>query len=135
VWSSAMLGGILISDLSTACIDLESKISPAELSKIFKEVRDSAYKIIEKKGETSYGIGLALGSITKAIVNDENTILPVSTLIQDYYEVDNVFLSLPSIINSSGVEKTLKIRLTPQEQKEFKTSAEKMKRIIDTLDL
>ncbi|MFX1500802.1 MAG: hypothetical protein ACFFDH_07545 [Promethearchaeota archaeon] len=70
---------------------------------MFEEVRDSAYKIIERKRETSYGIGLALARISQAIINDDNTILPVSTLIEDFYGINELYLSLPSIVNKNGV--------------------------------
>jgi L-lactate dehydrogenase len=81
VWSSAMIGGILIKDYCDMCKFVDIQDSDKIFRRIFEEVKNSAYEIIQRKGETSYGIGLALTRISQAIVNDENTILPVSTLI------------------------------------------------------
>jgi L-lactate dehydrogenase len=93
-------------------------------------VRNSAYQIIERKGETSYGIGLALVRITQAILNDENAILPVSTLVKDYLGVSDVYLSLPAIVNRSGVRQVLHIELDEKEQAAFKNSAAALKKLI-----
>ncbi|MFB0527761.1 MAG: L-lactate dehydrogenase, partial [bacterium] len=84
----------------------------------------------ERKQETSYGIGLALVRITQAIMNDENAILPVSSLVEDYLGINDVYLSLPAVVNREGVREVLKIELNPQEQKELKKSAEVIKRVI-----
>jgi L-lactate dehydrogenase len=97
---------------------------------IFTEVRDSAYQIIERKGETSYGIGLALVRITRAIINDENAILPVSSLVDGYLGEHDVFLSLPAVVNRKGVKQTLELALDPQEQAAFKRSAEAVRQAI-----
>lgn len=127
IWSSAMIGGILIKDYHEIH---EMQESERDLNGIFESVKNSAYKIIERKGETSYGIGLALARISKAIINDENTILSVSTLIEDYYGMNDLYLSLPSIINKKGVQESLKISLNKEEAKQFRYSAEKIKEII-----
>ena len=130
VWSSAMIGGTLIKDYYKMCKFIDLQDSDKKFRKVFEEVKDSAYKIIERKGETSYGIGLALARISQAIVNDENTILPVSTLIENFYGVSDLYLSLPCIINKSGVQETLKIELNEEEIKNFKFSANIIKEII-----
>ncbi|MFW9820574.1 MAG: L-lactate dehydrogenase [Candidatus Thorarchaeota archaeon] len=135
VWSSAMVGGAYIKNYC----DMSNFFNPNDANKkfqtIFEEVRDSAYKIIERKGETSYGIGLALARISQAIINDENTILPVSTLIEDFYGISDLYLSLPSIINKNGVQESLKITLNEEEIEYFKESANKMKNILRKLEL
>jgi L-lactate dehydrogenase len=102
---------------------------------ISEEVKDSAYKIIEAKGETSYGIGLSLVRITRAIIHDENAVLSVSTLIDDYLGVKDIYLSLPSIVNKSGIRENLKIELSSKEQALFRHSAEKIKNVIKQIGL
>ncbi|MCM8812643.1 MAG: L-lactate dehydrogenase [Candidatus Omnitrophica bacterium] len=101
-----------------------------QLEAIFSEVRDSAYQIIERKGETSYGIGLAMVRIAQAMFNDENAILPVSSLIDGYLGVRNVYLSLPAIVNRRGVRDVMRLDLNAAEQAAFIRSAEKMRQII-----
>ena len=130
VWSRAMIGGILFKDYCYICKKSATCQHNKELNKVFTEVKDSAYEIIERKQETSYGIGLALVRITQAIINDENAILPVSSLVENYLGIDDVYLSLPSVINKEGVREVLKIELNPQEKQAFKNSADAVKRVI-----
>jgi L-lactate dehydrogenase len=130
VWSRAMVGGVLFSDYCYICKKNSICNKEEELNKIFTEVRDSAYKIIERKGETSYGIGLALVRITQAILNDENAVLPVSSLVKSYLGIKDVYLSLPAVVNRQGVREVLKIELNREEKKEFQSSAEMIKKVI-----
>ncbi|MFX1498463.1 MAG: L-lactate dehydrogenase [Promethearchaeota archaeon] len=134
VWSSAMIGGIFIKDYVKLCKFADFQDCNSDFIKIFEEVKNSAYKIIERKGETSYGIGLGLAEISQAIVNNENTILPVSTFIEDFYGINDLYLSLPCIINKSGVNQSLKIKLNEEEIKNFKFSANTIREIIKTLE-
>jgi len=130
VWSRAMIGGVLFKDYCYICKKSATCQHDKELNKVFTEVKDSAYEIIERKRETSYGIGLALVRITQAIINDENAILPVSSLVENYLGIDDVYLSLPSVINKEGVREVLKIELNPQEKQAFKNSADAIKKVI-----
>lgn len=130
VWSKAMIGGMLIRDYCEFCKDYSSCEHNEKLDKIFLEVKDSAYRIIEKKGETSYGIGLALVRITEAILKDENAILPVSFLVQGYLGVWDVYLSLPAVVNRDGVREVLKLKLSSEEELAFKNSANLIKEIL-----
>jgi L-lactate dehydrogenase len=130
VWSKAMIGGVLFKEYCTVCANNKLCHRQDYFKTIFEEVKNSAYQIIEKKGETSYGIGLALTRITQAILNDENAILPVSSLVDNYLGVSDVFLSLPAIVNRSGVKSILRLELDPEEQAAFKNSAEAVKKVI-----
>jgi len=130
VWSRAMIGGVLFKDYCYICKRGAGCQQERELEEIFAEVRDSAYRIIERKQETSYGIGLALVRITRAIMNDENAILPVSSLVEDYLGITDVYLSLPAVINRYGVREVLKIELDREEQKELRNSAEMIRKVI-----
>lgn len=134
LWSSAMIGRVLFSkycaNCEKACNDVTCSKHETVRKKIFEEVRDSAYEIIERKGETSYGIGLALTRISKAILRDQNSILSVSSLLTDYYGVSDLYLSVPTIINKSGVRQTLKLDFNEEELDAFKKSAEQVKKVI-----
>ncbi|MEA1925488.1 MAG: L-lactate dehydrogenase [Candidatus Altiarchaeota archaeon] len=133
VWSHANIGGILLRDYcrkrETGC-DYEK-----ELDDIFRKVKNAAYEIIDAKGATYYAIALALVRIVEAVLRDENSVLPVSTLISDYYGVDDVCLSIPSIVNRGGVKEFLRMDLSDKEQKQFRDSAGKLRKIINELDL
>lgn len=130
VWSRAMIGGVLFKDYCYICKKSATCQHDKELNKVFTEVKDSAYEIIERKQETSYGIGLALVRITQAIINDENAILPVSSLVEDYLGINDVYLSLPAVINKEGVREVLQIELNLQEKQAFKNSADAIKKVI-----
>ena len=107
-WSSAMIGSVKI----------DSLLSKKEKEEISDSVRNSAYEIIKKKGNTSYGIGMCLVRITNAILNDENAIITVSAFDKD------VYISSPCIINKKGIKRRLKIELTDQEQELYNKSKE-----------
>lgn len=135
VWSNAMIGGVLFKTYCPFCKNNHTGCNEGELEGIFTEVKDSAYKIIERKGETSYGIGLSLVRITQAILHDENAVLPVSSLIDHYLGIRDVFLSLPAILNRNGVREILKLELSVQEEKQLKNSAEAIKEVIIKIGL
>jgi L-lactate dehydrogenase len=122
VWSRAMIGGTLLNDYCPICDKTHGCRHENELNDIFVEVRDSAYRIIEKKGETSYGIGLALVRITEAILRDENSILPVSTLMKRD-DGQEVYLSLPAVVNRQGVRQVVRLDLNPEEKQGLANSA------------
>lgn len=127
VWSRAMIGGVLFNDYCPTCNKCEHR---KMLPSIFEEVRGSAYKIIERKAETSYGIGLALARITEAILKDENSILPVSCFVEDFYGINDVYMGLPAVVNKSGASKRIAITLNKEEQKLLRASADKIKSVI-----
>ncbi|MDR3256038.1 MAG: L-lactate dehydrogenase [Endomicrobium sp.] len=127
MWSKAIIGDVLFKDYFK---DANKESGKHPLKKIFEDVRDSAYEIIEKKGETSYGIGLALTKISKAILKDQNSVLPVSSLLEDYCGISNTYLSVPAIVNKYGIRQVMKVDFDEQELKSFKNSAAKVKEVI-----
>lgn len=135
IWSKAMIGGGSLIDYCPACNNYKTCNREDELNKIFLEVRDSAYKIIERKGETSYGIGLSLVRITQAILNNENSVLPVSCYIDDYIGFSDVYLSLPAVINNEGVRDILKLDLDQEEQEKLRLSAQTLKNVLKEVGL
>ncbi|MHA2281128.1 MAG: L-lactate dehydrogenase [Promethearchaeota archaeon] len=135
IWSKAMLGGGSLKDYCPVCNNHEKCNREVELNKIFEEVRDSAYEIIERKGETSYGIGLSLVRITQALINNENSILPVSCFIDDYIGINDVYLSLPAVLNNEGIRDVLKLDLNKEEQENLRHSAQTLKDVLKAVGL
>jgi L-lactate dehydrogenase len=127
IWSRAMLGGVLFKDYCPLCHKCDSTQT---LNAIFEEVRTFAYRVIEHKGETSYGIGLALTRITEAIVKDENSVLPVSCFAENYCGVSDVYMGLPAVVCRAGVREILKLQLDGEEAKQLKSSAQTLKAVI-----
>jgi L-lactate dehydrogenase len=130
VWSNASIGGIAISKYCALCNKKDSCDHKNELANIFKEVKDAAYKIIDKKGATYYAVSLALVRIVEAVLRNENSVLPLSTLINDYYGVNNACMSIPCVINSYGVIKFLRLELSLEEQEGFRRSADSLKNVL-----
>ena len=133
VWSNATIGGM---DVQKYCSDYAQLGNvKEELKELFEKVRNSAYEIIKLKGATNYSIALALVKITRSILRNENSILPVSTLITDYYGINDVCISIPSIVNKNGVEQYVRLDLSEEEQELFKHSANTLKKFIQSIDL
>ncbi|MEJ2250973.1 MAG: L-lactate dehydrogenase [Candidatus Lokiarchaeota archaeon] len=135
IWSRTLIGGLLFIDYCEQCHKLNECRREEELNELFEKVRDSAYKIIEKKGETSYGIGLSLVRICQSILNDENHILPVSTYIEDFLGIKDVYFSLPVILNKNGVREFLKLKVNDEEKSKLRESAKRLKKVISNTGL
>jgi L-lactate dehydrogenase len=133
LWSNANIGGMVLAKYCPLCN--KGCNYKTELGAIFKEVKDAGYKIIEAKGSTYYAIGLALVRIAGAILRDENSVLPVLTMIKGYYGINDVCLSMPSIVNRLGVKKFLRLKLSDTEQKQLKYSAKALRDIIKKIKL
>jgi len=131
VWSNATIGGMAVETYCSEYAQLGNVRN--ELKEIFEKVKNSAYEIIRLKGATNYSIAMALVKITRSIVRNENSILPVSTLITGYYGVSDVCISIPSIVNSKGVEQFVKLDLSENEQELFQHSAHTLKGFIETI--
>lgn len=106
-----------------------------QLEQIFTNTRDAAYHIIDAKGSTSYGIGMALARITRAIVRDEHVSLPVSTLLQGQYGQSDIYLGVPTVISRNGVEHIVELPLSADEQQKFNHSADTIRAIINGTSL
>jgi len=131
VWSNATIAGMAVETYCSVYAQLNNP--KKELEGIFEKVRNSAHLIIEAKGATNYSIALALLKITRSIVRGENSILPVSTMVTDYYGVADVCMGVPAYVSKNGVENFLKISLSKPEQVQFKHSADVLKEIIGTI--
>ena len=97
------------------------------MEEIALKVRNAAYEIIEKKGATYYAVALAVDRIVDSILRNENSILTVSSFVEDKYGITDVCLSLPTIVNRKGIEKQLLVPLTAEEEDALRKSAESLK--------
>lgn len=126
VWSHANIAGLQIYEW----VKDHPEIDEEELVNIFFKVRDAAYIIIDKKGATFYGIAVSLARITKAILNDENAVLPLSIYLDGQYDLDDIYIGAPAVINRQGVNQVIEISLTDAEQEKFAYSASRLKDIM-----
>ncbi len=104
------------------------------MDSIFRQTREAAYEIISRKGSTYYAVAAGLMRIVEAILRNQSTVLSISTLIEDYYGIDDVCLSLPAVVNRRGIERVLRLELSPNEARGVRRSAEVLKRTIASLE-
>ncbi len=103
------------------------------MNRIYENVRDAAYSIIEGKGATYYAIGMTVRRIAEAIVRDEHSVLPVTSLVTGHYGVSEVCLGLPSVVGRNGVEAVLDLPLNEEEQAQLLSSAKKLRTLLDEI--
>jgi len=121
VWSLANIAGMR---LPVFCASQGRAYEPAMMEEIFRQTRDAAYQIIERKGATYYAIGAGLLRLVEAILRDQRTVLSVSSRIENYYGLDDVSFSLPTVIDRRGVVQPLRLELDANEQAGLRRSAE-----------
>lgn len=102
----------------------------AAMRKIAQTVKNSAYEIIAKKKATYYGIAMAVRRICESIVRDEKSILPVSVMLDDFYGLNDVVLSMPTILGANGAEGLMPITLNEEERTQLEKSANTLKDVI-----
>ena len=94
-----------------------------------KKIVVAGYTIIERKQATYYGIAMAVKRICEAIVRDEKSVLPISSMMHGEYGLTDVVLSMPAIVGENGVEHVVPVSLDEEEQKQLWNSAQVLKEI------
>ena len=132
VFSSANVSGIPLNRFCEMRGHFEHE---AATRRIAEEVKNSAYEIIAKKHATYYGIAMSVKRICEAIVRDEKSILPISSMMHGEYGISDVALSMPAIVGKDGVETRGPISLNGEEEAKLKDSADTLKKVIEELEL
>ena len=130
VWSCANIYGIGLEDFARMRGYRDFEQEKDELS---HAVRDSAYEIIERKGATYYGIGMAAARIAESIVRDSHTVAPVSVSLNGEYGISGLCLSIPAVIGRDGAEQILEINFSEEENGKLRESAEELKNVLAQL--
>lgn len=128
-WSITSIGGLSIQEY---CGD-GNLCSENNLENMLDEVRHAAYEIIEKKGATYYAIGLAVERIVSAIVNDEHSVLTISSVLENQYGISDVCLSVPTVVDGNGIVRVLEAPLSDVELEGLKNSAETLSALLREL--
>lgn len=126
VWSLTNIAGMTMDEYCAKC----AKCDGNQKNKIFEDVKNSAYSIIEKKGATYYAVALGVKRIVECILRDENSILTVSSLTSDRYGINDVYLSLPTVVNKNGIEHILEVPLSQTEINLLHKSSNALKEVI-----
>ncbi|WP_057770648.1 L-lactate dehydrogenase [Lactobacillus selangorensis] len=127
VWSHTTIGGVTAAEW----MKQNPAITDKKLDDLFVGVRDAAYKIINLKGATFYGIGTALARIVKAIFNDENAVLPLSVYMDGQYGLNDVYIGTPAVLGRNGLKQIVEIPLDDKEQQAMDASASQLKKVIN----
>jgi L-lactate dehydrogenase len=126
-WSAAHVAGVPLSQyygVPSDCPDFDD---------LLRRVRRAAPEIIERKGFTSYAIASCVARICEAVLRDERTVLPVSTMTSGQYDIEGVYLSLPCVVGRQGVERVIELPLNELEREGLRASASVLHRTLKSL--
>ncbi|WP_226085346.1 L-lactate dehydrogenase [Mesobacillus sp. S13] len=129
VWSHADIGGKPIANMMKD----QEHYKHDDLEEIFTNVRDAAYHIIQRKGATYYGIAMGLVRLTKAILQDENSILTVSAQLNGEYGHEDIYIGVPAIVNRNGIREIVELSLDEDEQQKFNHSVGVLRKVMDSI--
>ena len=131
-WSSTNVAGIPMEEY---CDQLKVCTPDTTKENILNEVRRAGYEVIKRKGCTQYAVALAVTTIVKSILMNQRSVLTVSTLLEGEYEQDNVYLSVPCILNQHGIDQILHVPLCAEEKLQLDNSANILKDAIGSINL
>jgi L-lactate dehydrogenase len=131
-WSLASIAGIPMESYCHECNCCDTDNFKYET---FNDVKNAAYEIIDRKGATYYAVALAVRRIVEAIVRNENSILTVSSLLEGEYGLYDICLSIPSQVNSNGIERIINIPLSIEETRLLNKSADSLKQVISGINI
>ncbi|XP_067090155.1 L-lactate dehydrogenase B-A chain isoform X2 [Osmerus mordax] len=121
VWSGANVAGV---NLQTLNPDIGTDHDSENWKETHKKVVDSAYEVIKLKGYTNWAIGLSVADLAESLIKNMNRIHPVSTMVKGMFGIsDEVYLSLPCILNNGGVASVVNMTLTDKEIAQLRSSA------------
>ena len=130
LWSSATVSGVPLHDFCEMRGYFDHENAMREIG---ESVKKSAYRIIERKGATYYGIAMAVLRICEAVVRDEKSILPVSAALHGEFGIEEVTLSVPAIVGKEGVEKIVPVSLSEDERTRLHYSADVLRGVCSEL--
>ena len=130
-WSHVYIGG---KPFNKVVQDNKDRYGEVELDKLVLDTARAGWEVYNRKGTTYYAIASATVGIIKAILNDENKIMPVSTLLEGEYGEHDVFTGVPVVLNAEGVKEVVEINMTEEELEKFKASNKVIREYIDKLN-
>ena len=130
-WSTVTVAGKSIYDIISDNPDMAEQLDFDEL--VRKTIKEG-WEIYNRKGTTYYGVATACVGIIKAILYDENKIIPVSALLEGEYGESDIFAGVPCILNRTGVFDLLEIHMNNEEQEKFHTSAKVIREYINKIE-
>lgn len=127
-WSATHIAG---KNIDEYCSIPDSIFTETDKKIIAEEVKKAGGTIIKNKGVTNYAIAITVNALVETLLKNQNTIRTISSVINGYYGINDVALSLPSIINADGVERLLELKLSADEEAALKHSAEQIRLVLN----
>lgn len=131
-WSCVTVGGKPFTEILD---DNQHCLGKIDLDKLLQKTVRAGGEIAKRKGTTSYGVASATVGIIKALLYNQNKVIPVSSLLEGEYGLNDLFISAPAILNQNGVKEIVELHLTPDELAAFHRSAAIIRQYIDKLPL
>lgn len=128
-WSTATIGG---KGIHSVVKDNANRIGENPYEELLKTTIGAGWDIFSRKGSTTYGIAASVTSIVKSIIYDENRIYPVSVFLNGHYGVDDVYTSVPTIINRKGAKEIVELNLSEEEHALFIKSCDILKGVTES---
>lgn len=132
VWSLVHISGVQLAQFCQKC---QRGCSMKMKEQLFEQVRTAAYHLIEKKGATYHAIGLATLTIVESIVRDQNSILTISSYLDNYLGISDVCLSVPTILSRRGVVSQVELPLASEELEGLHRSAQIIQSVLEQVGL
>ena len=132
VWSMADVAGMKLDEF---CQRVGCQLGDKDRERIFRQTRDAAYEIIQRKGATYYAVAVGLVRIVESILRDQRTVLTVSSLVPGHYGIEDVYLGLPAVIGQRGVEHVLHLPLDQKEKEDLCESAAVLTGVLRQLEI
>jgi L-lactate dehydrogenase len=130
-WSIANIGGVRLVDNMV----LGKSFQVEDMNRLFEQVRDAAYDIIDRKGYTNSAIGMAIVRLAEAVLEDQKSVLPVSRMLNGEYGIEDVCLSIPSVIGIDGLEDAILPALSDAELDALRHSAQTLRERIKGINI
>ncbi|MBO0481147.1 L-lactate dehydrogenase [Candidatus Enterococcus courvalinii] len=129
-WSHTTVGGKPILEI----VEADHRLTKDDLTIIAEKVKNAAYEIIDRKKATYYGIGMSTTRIVKAILNNEQAVLPISAYLAGQYGQKDIFTGVPAIVDENGVREIVELAITDEEQRLFNQSVSELKKVLSTVE-
>lgn len=129
MWSTATIGGVPLKDWERQT----GQLGQDKRDEIAHQVVNAAYEVIEGKGATNYAIGLAGTRIMQAILRNDQSVLPVSSMLHDWHGISDVCMSVPTVLGRNGVVKELELPVSDNELAQLRASADHIRSMVRSL--
>ena len=129
-WSHVYIGG---KPFLKVVEDNKQRFGDIDLDKLVLDTARAGWEVYNRKGTTYYGIATAIVAIIKAILNDENKIMPVSAFLDGEYNQKDIYAGVPAILNKSGIKEIVEIDMTDREYDKFIDSCDVIREYISKL--